>query len=78
MAKTLTSTNNLVNGSTFGPFSRYKLHLHESHRGQEFSCWMVLDAENPDELTGMPGVIRQAATIQEAVKGLPLTEEVTA
>ena len=37
--------SSLSNGSLFGEFSRYQLVRHESHRGQEFSCWMVLDAE---------------------------------
>jgi hypothetical protein len=32
--------------------------------------WLVLDAERPDELTGMPGIIRQAATVADAVEGL--------
>jgi hypothetical protein len=60
----------LSHGSTFGPFSRYQLHRHDSSRGPEFSCWMVLDAERPDEITGTPGVIRQEATIEAAVAGL--------
>lgn len=64
----------LSHGSTFGPFSRFQLVRHESHRGPEFSCWMVLDAERPDELTGTPGVIRQEQTIEAAVAGLEFAE----
>lgn len=63
-------STNLKDGSLLGEFSRYQLVRHESHRGQEFSCWMVLDAERPDEVTGTPGIIRQAATIEDAVSGL--------
>ena len=62
---------NLQHGSVFGEFSRYMLVRHESHRGQEFSCWMVQDAETSDPMfPGLPSIIRQAATIEEAVKGL--------
>lgn len=60
----------LKHGDTFGPFNRYKLHRHESEREGVPSMWFVLDAETPDELTGRPGVIRQARTIEEAVSGL--------
>jgi hypothetical protein len=62
----------LSHGSTFGPFSRYMLVRHESHRGPEFSMWFVLDAERVDEVTGGPAVIRQEATIDAAVAGLPV------
>ena len=61
---------NLKHGDLFGEFSRYQLVRHESHRGAEFSCWMILDAERQDPLTGMPDVIRQEATIEQAVAGL--------
>ena len=65
-----TNTAALQNGSTFGEFSRYQLVRHESHRGLEFNCWMVLDAESVDELTGMPGVARIGFTVEETTKGL--------
>lgn len=67
-------TTHLRNGQTFGPFNRYKLHRHESDRPGVESSWMVLDAETPDDLTGAPGVIRQAETIETATRGLE-TEE---
>lgn len=63
-------TNTLKHGDVFGEFSRYQLVRHESHRGPEFSMWLVLDAERPDELTGMPGIIRQADTAEKAVDKL--------
>src|SRR5260370_22279242 len=62
--------SNLKDGSLFGEFSRYQLHRHESTRAAEFSCWMVLDAERRDPITGEPEVIRQASTIEDAVRGL--------
>lgn len=31
--------------------------------------WFVWDAEQPDPLTGLPRVIRQCATFEEAVEG---------
>lgn len=65
-----TSFAPLQDGSTFGEFSRYQLIRHESTRGPEFSCWMVLDAERLDPMTGKPLVIRQATTIEGAVGGL--------
>ena len=57
-------------GDTFGPFSRYQLRFHESKREGVASQWFVLDAETPDELTGSPSVIRQAATIEEAIESV--------
>lgn len=61
----------LGHGTVFGEFSRYQLVRHESHRGQEFSCWMVMDAEASDPLfPELPAIIRQASTIEEAVAGL--------
>ena len=60
----------LRDGSLFGPSSRYKLHRHESVRPGISGCWMVLDAESVDPVTGGPAVIRQADTIEEAVAGL--------
>ncbi len=62
----------LGHGDIFGPYSRFQLWRHESDRGPEYSCWMVLDAETPDPVTGYAGVIRQEQTIEAAVKGLPL------
>lgn len=64
-------TSDLKDGSRFGEFGRYKLHLHDgAGRGEAFRFWMVLDAETPDELTGAPSVIRQEKTIEAAVAGL--------
>jgi hypothetical protein len=70
MTTTTKTAATLKHGDLFGEFSRYQLVWHESHRGEEFSMWLVLDAERPDELTGMPGIIRQAATVADAVEGL--------
>ena len=68
--KSMKTPKTLTHGSTFGPFSRYMLVRHESHRGPEFSMWFVLDAERVDDVTGGPAVIRQEATIEAAVAGL--------
>ena len=70
--QTLTQkSKQLEHGSVFGPFSRYQLIRHESHRGPEFSMWFVQDAEKVDpQFPQFPAVIRQAFTIADAVKGL--------
>ena len=60
----------LQNGDRFGEFGRYKLSFHKSEREGVESMWLVLDAETPDELTGRPGIVRQAYTAEEAVAGL--------
>jgi len=66
-----TKQTKLEHGSVFGPFSRYQLIRHESHRGPEFSMWFVQDAEKVDpQFPQFPAVIRQAFTITDAVKGL--------
>lgn len=73
-----TPISSLSHGSTFGPFSRYQLVRHESHRGPEFSQWMVLDAETVDPIfPEMPAIIRQEATIEAAVAGLQVGAEVS-
>ena len=71
MERTMERTmERLAHGSLFGEFSRYQLVRHVSHRGAEYDCWMVLDAEKADPVTGLPDVIRQGQTIEETVKGL--------
>ena len=52
-------------GEVFGEFSRYQFHFHQSKREGIPSQWFILDAEQPDELTGKPGVIFQGSE-QEA------------
>lgn len=51
----------------FGPWGRYALHECVDRFGDD--VFMVLDAEIPDE-TGLPGIIRQASTKEEAMRGL--------
>lgn len=78
MERTNAANTPTRDGDTFGPFSRYQLHFHESKRQGVESQWFVLDAEAVDGMTitadgvSAPAVIRQAATIQEAIEGLPL------
>ena len=68
--RTKQTTKALGHGDVFGPFSRYQLIHHRSERDGVPSCWMVEDAETVDELCGLPAVIRQAETPEEAVAGL--------
>lgn len=60
----------LRHGYLFGPASRYMLHEHVSQRDGIPGCWMVLDAETPDPVTGRPACVRQAETPEDAVAAL--------
>jgi hypothetical protein len=56
----------------FGPYSRYAIApVHTRFGALE---WFVWDAHKADPLTGLPGVVRQAATEEEALRGLDLTD----
>ena len=52
----------------FGDYSRYA--VFPVHTRFEAVEWFVADAEVTDEVTGLPAVIRQAASEAEAVAGL--------
>lgn len=52
----------------FGENSRYALYA--VHTRFDFVEWMVSDAERMDELTGLPSIIRQTQSKEEAIKGL--------
>lgn len=60
-----------------GPFffGGFRFKLFAVHTRGERVSWFVSDAEERDELTGLPAVIRQAATVAEAVTGLPVFAE---
>ena len=62
------SKNGIFNHGTFGEFSRYKLTSMVSRFGN--MVWFVADATKIDALTGLPEIIRQADTKQEAIAGL--------
>lgn len=51
----------------FGEFSRYALYAVHT-RGSSVQ-WFVADAESADE-TGLPRIVRQASTPEQAVAGL--------
>jgi hypothetical protein len=54
---------------TFGPFNRYAVYA--VHTRFDAVCWMVEDAETPDEPCGLPAsIIRQEDTLAEAIEGL--------
>lgn len=55
----------------FGPYSRYAVApIHTRFDAVE---WFVWDAESPwTDVQGRAGVIRQAATLEEALRGLDL------
>ena len=52
----------------FGDYSRYAVAPY--HTRFDAIVWMVADAEITDEVTGLPAVIRMAATEEEAVANL--------
>jgi hypothetical protein len=52
----------------FGPCSRYALYA--VHTRGDAVQWFVADAESVDAETGLPSIIRQAATAEQAVAGL--------
>lgn len=52
----------------FGYGSRYALYA--VHTRFDAVQWFVADAEVPDELTGLPSIIRQEASPEEAMRGL--------
>lgn len=52
----------------FGPFSRYAVGAY--HTRSDRVMWMVSDAETEDDETGLPAVVRQAWTVDEAVAAL--------
>lgn len=52
----------------FGPFSRYRLDKCRDRFGN--IVYLVADAERLDELTGLPAIIRQKSTEEEAIAGL--------
>ena len=54
---------------TFGPLKRYA--VAPIHTRFDAVTWFVWDAEASDEDAG-PAVIRQADTLWEAIKGLPV------
>ena len=54
--------------SLFGEYSRYKLVEFQSR--WDWTEWMVEDAMTLCPQTGLPAIIRQAATREEAVAGL--------
>ncbi len=58
----------VLSSETFGEFSRYCLVHCIDRFGNE--GYMVEDAEVLDELTGLPAVIRQEPTKEEALRGL--------
>ena len=58
----------ILSSRLFGEFSRYKLDKCRTRFGTV--VYMVSDAETPDPITGLPQIIRQAATEEEAIKGL--------
>jgi len=58
----------IFNHGTFGQFNRYKLTSMVSRFGNE--VYFVADANVIDELTGLPSIIRQADTKQQAIEGL--------
>jgi hypothetical protein len=51
-----------------GPFNRYC--TYPVHTRFDAVVWFTLDAEAPDDYTGLPTVIRQAATKADAMTGL--------
>jgi hypothetical protein len=57
----------IMNHGTFGEFSRYKLTSMTSRFGNEI--WFVADANILDKY-GLPAIIRQAESKQEAIQGL--------
>ena len=61
-------TSQTLSSKTFGEFSRYRLDAFQTRFGTVE--YFVLDAERIDALTGLPAVIRQAATAEEATAGL--------
>ena len=67
---TSTATQNprILSSILFGDFSRYKLVEFQTRFGDVE--WQVSDAETVDELTGMPAIIRQCDTREEAIQGL--------
>ena len=52
----------------FGTFGRYAVYA--IHTRFDFVEWIVTDAENMDELTNLPTIIRQADTKEKAMQGL--------
>jgi len=52
----------------FGEFGRYALAA--VHTRFDAVTWMVFDAEQEDEITGKPKIIRQESTPELAVNGL--------
>jgi hypothetical protein len=57
----------ILSRETFGPASRYELQEFLGRDGS--TTWFVLDAEQVDEVTGGPKVIRQSATKLVALEG---------
>lgn len=55
--------------TSFGEFSRFA--VAPVYTRFDALEWMVWDVEVTDEVTGGPAVIRQAATREAAVAGLP-------
>lgn len=54
----------------FGDNSRFALAA--VHTRFDAVTWMVFDAEQEDELTGKPKIVRQADTVSEALSGFGL------
>jgi hypothetical protein len=55
----------------FGDFDRYALAA--VHTRFDAVTWMVFDAEQEDELTGKPKIVRQCETVSEALSGFGLS-----
>ena len=62
------ATFTTLSREVFGVFSRYCVTSHRTRFGE--IVWHVADAERICELTGLPEIIRQASSREEAVKGL--------
>ena len=58
----------IINHGTFGELSRYKLTSMVDRFGN--NVWFVADADKIDELTGLPVIIRQTTTKEDALSGL--------
>lgn len=52
----------------FGPYSRYA--VAPVYTRFDAIEWFVWDAEDPCDIDGLPSVMRQASTLEEALRGL--------
>jgi len=62
-----------------GEFNRYAVYEMEPREGcSDASRYLVEDAEKTDEETGLPAVIRQSASLADALDGLAEPHEIRA